>query len=237
MVNAFAYQKMSPLLAVAGFDDLDHGRFGTKATVRLRITAFFVKEIAVEDGFMRKCVGLFGTCGGSMWRQAFKERLDALGIPWYDPQVMPETHGRQSQESDMVLEKDHFQNDAVLLIKITGETTGTTSLLEVIAVTNQPNQFVVVQIDDLVVDQAADFSESPSVKDFVAKIEEILGKKGFKFGNPIEDATRCRCWVRKTIEQHPSPLVVCARNDDEAMSLIEKGWTFIHGVRLIHLSR
>ncbi len=70
------------------------------------------------------CIGLFGTCGGSRWRDAFIERYTALGIEFFNPQV------DDWKPEDAEIEAEHLAEDAIVLFPITGETYGTGSLAE-----------------------------------------------------------------------------------------------------------
>ena len=70
------------------------------------------------------CVGLFGTCGGSHWRDPFMEAYQRQSIKFYNPQVAdwrPEL---------AAVEAHHLANDAVILFPVTGETYGSGSLAE-----------------------------------------------------------------------------------------------------------
>ena len=73
---------------------------------------------------MKKCIGLFGTCGGSQWREPFIERYNREGIEFFNPQV------KDWKPEDAVIEAEHLANDAVILFPITGETYATGSLAE-----------------------------------------------------------------------------------------------------------
>lgn len=73
---------------------------------------------------MSLCVGLFGTCGGSRWRDAFMARYDELDITYYNPQV------DDWKPEDAEIEAEHLADDMVILFPITGETYGTGSLAE-----------------------------------------------------------------------------------------------------------
>lgn len=70
------------------------------------------------------CVGLFGTCGKSKWRDPFMEFYKNEGIPFFNPQV------DDWKPEDAVNEAMHLANDAVILFPVTGETYGTGSLAE-----------------------------------------------------------------------------------------------------------
>lgn len=70
------------------------------------------------------CIGLFGTCGKSTWRQAFMERYQGLGINFFNPQV------DNWKPEDAEIEAEHLATDEVILFPVTGETYGTGSLAE-----------------------------------------------------------------------------------------------------------
>lgn len=69
-------------------------------------------------------IGLFGTCGGSKWRDPFIEVYGRASIPFYNPQVI------EWKEEDAIIEAEHLANDEVVLFPITGETYGLGSLAE-----------------------------------------------------------------------------------------------------------
>ena len=73
---------------------------------------------------IQPCVGLFGTCGGSRWRDPFMKRYGELGIQFFNPQV------EDWKPEDAEAEADHLAEDAIILFPITGETYGTGSLAE-----------------------------------------------------------------------------------------------------------
>ena len=70
------------------------------------------------------CVGLFGTCGGSKWREPFMKKYVRLGINFFNPQV--DDWKPYSAE----IEAEHLANDRVILFPITSETYATGSLAE-----------------------------------------------------------------------------------------------------------
>ncbi len=70
-------------------------------------------------------VGLFGTCGGSKWREPFMAKYRELGIDFYNPQV--ENWDPSCAEE----EARHLAEDEVILFPITGETYAFGSLSEV----------------------------------------------------------------------------------------------------------
>jgi len=71
------------------------------------------------------CIGMFGTCGGSRWREdLFIPKYDELGIEWYNPQV-------ENWDPSMAdVEATHLANDAIILFPVTNETYGFGSLAE-----------------------------------------------------------------------------------------------------------
>ncbi|KWU23388.1 hypothetical protein [Burkholderia cenocepacia] len=68
-------------------------------------------------------IGLFGTCGGSAWREPFMAAYRELGIPFFNPQGDP-------NGSSTALEAWHLENDKVLLFPVTDESYGEESLLK-----------------------------------------------------------------------------------------------------------
>lgn len=69
-------------------------------------------------------IGLFGTCGGSMWRDAFIAKYSELGIDYFNPQVDNWT----PEMAD--IEAEHLVEDDIILFPVTGETAGLGSLAE-----------------------------------------------------------------------------------------------------------
>jgi hypothetical protein len=91
-------------------------------------------------------VGLFGTCGGSRWREPFIARFEALGIPYFNPQVENWTPALAEVEAW------HLANDALVLFSVTSETFAVGSLAEIgfsalSALRMNANRFVVLYID------------------------------------------------------------------------------------------
>lgn len=71
------------------------------------------------------CIGLFGTCGDSQWREPFVNTYNDLGIIFYNPQVDDWTPDCAVEEAE------HLANDRIILLPITSETYGFGSLSEV----------------------------------------------------------------------------------------------------------
>lgn len=74
---------------------------------------------------MSLCVGLFGTCGGSTWRDPFKKKYDEMGIEYFDPQV------DDWKEELAEIEATHLATDDVVLFPVLRETYGIGSLTEI----------------------------------------------------------------------------------------------------------
>ena len=161
-------------------------------------------------------VGLFGTCGGSRWRDSYKAKLAAMRLDCFDPQVMPETHGRAWCEADIENELRHLDNDDILLFKATGETASHVTLLEVLRAVHRPKQFVIVVIEDLAVDYR-EFDGDPCL----AAMEQALVGEGMLGFNPLRDAHVARTWTRKQVLASDSILVSLADNDDHALAMIK----------------
>lgn len=70
------------------------------------------------------CVGLFGTCGGSKWRDDFMAKYSAQGINFFNP------NKSDWKPEDAVEEAKHLADDDVILFPVTKETYGTGSLAE-----------------------------------------------------------------------------------------------------------
>ena len=71
------------------------------------------------------CIGLFGTCGTSTWRDEFVNRYEELGLDYYNP------NKADWKPEYAVEEAEHLANDKIILFPITKETYGTGSLAEV----------------------------------------------------------------------------------------------------------
>ena len=85
--------------------------------------------MSMSSGSSDICIGLFGTCGGSQWREPFKAKYVEAGllpeINFFDPQK-PDW-----KAEDAVIEAGHLANDRVIVFPITNETYAEGSLAEV----------------------------------------------------------------------------------------------------------
>lgn len=154
-------------------------------------------------------VGLFGTCGGSQWRETYKAKLAAMRLDCFDPQVMPETHGRAWCETDIENELRHLDADDILLFKVTGEATSHVTLLEVLRTIRRPKQFVIVVIED------------EAVLGHQITFDSDLSGKSMMPTNPLRDAQVARQWTRKQVSESGNPLVSLAQDDEHALALIK----------------
>ncbi len=98
---------------------------------------------------LQPCVGLFGTCGNSRWRDVFIQRYAQEGITYFNPQVEAGTGHAGLVDA----ENQHFVEDAIILFPVTDETTGQGSLAEIgfsiaNALRSNANRFFVFLIED-----------------------------------------------------------------------------------------
>ena len=71
------------------------------------------------------CIALFGTCGGSTWRDVFISEYEAEGITYYNPVVENWTPECAAEEAR------HLATDDIILFPVTDETAGFGSLAEI----------------------------------------------------------------------------------------------------------
>lgn len=70
-------------------------------------------------------IGLFGTCGGSKWRDKFIDKYEKEEIYYFNP------NKENWNPEDAKTEAEHLKTDEIILFPVTGETYGTGSLSEV----------------------------------------------------------------------------------------------------------
>jgi hypothetical protein len=73
-----------------------------------------------------RTVGLFGTCGGSTWRNSFIRLLEANDIAYFNPQLPEGTWTPEMAD----VEAWHLANDKLILFPVTDETFAFGSLAE-----------------------------------------------------------------------------------------------------------
>ena len=91
-------------------------------------------------------IGLFGTCGGSKWRDRFIAAYEAMNIPYFNPYV-PDWNPELAK-----VEAWHLANDSLILFPVTSETYAVGSLAEIgfsilSTINTNSHRFVIVFID------------------------------------------------------------------------------------------
>ena len=98
---------------------------------------------------MNLCVGMFGTCGDSKWREIFIQTYTQLGISFYNPQ-------RDDWKPECAVEEaEHLASDSIILFPVTSETYGFGSLAEtgfsiVQALKNDDRRDFIILVDNFV---------------------------------------------------------------------------------------
>ncbi|MDR0859833.1 MAG: nucleoside 2-deoxyribosyltransferase domain-containing protein [Candidatus Peribacteria bacterium] len=125
----------------------------------------------------KNCIGLFGTCGGSTWREGFMEKYRAFGIDYFNPQVDDWT------PECAVFEAEHLASDQIILFPITDETYGMGSLSE-----SGYSILNAISLDDR--------------RDFVILISPTV-KKELQEENPalFKESTRARALVKQHLKK------------------------------------
>lgn len=96
-------------------------------------------------------VGLFGTCGGSTWRNDFMTTYGEHGVEYFNPDAGDNWHPGMIED-----ENRHLREDEVILFPVLAETQGVGSLGEIgfsiqnviRNINNGSNQFLIIMIDD-----------------------------------------------------------------------------------------
>lgn len=125
--------------------------------------------------FFPICVGLFGTCGNSTWRERFMTRYKEEQVDYFNPQVA------DWKPEDAAIEAEHLVNDDIILFPVTGETYGTGSLAETgfsimqaIRSTTESTRFVVVYIEPLPADHLREGAEGPTAHKESARARALV---------------------------------------------------------------
>ena len=120
-------------------------------------------------------IGLFGTCGGSKWREPFMEEYRKRDIAFYNPQVEDWDPSCAEEEAR------HLADDEIILFPITGETYAIGSLSEV--------GFSILQAIRL--DDRRDF-----VVMIATKLDESLADKSL-----AKESSRARALVKQHLKK------------------------------------
>lgn len=109
----------------------------------------------------KPCIGLFGTCDKSTWRNEFITLYENLNIDYFNPQVENWT------DECAAIEANHLANDEIILFPVTDETYGIGSLAEI--------GFSIIQAAKL--DNIRDFIIfiDPKIDSLLSNIETNIG--------------------------------------------------------------
>lgn len=129
------------------------------------------------------CVGLFGTCGNSTWREEFIESYEDRGIHYFNPDAGDNWHPGMIDD-----ENRHLQEDDIILFPVLSETLGLGSLGEIgFSILNSirninegSGQYLIVMIDDDCVDAKATENE----KTLSIKTRKLVKSKLLKIKHP-----------------------------------------------------
>ena len=145
-----------------------------------------------------KTIGLFGTCGGSRWREPFIAAYDAHGIASFNPQVDNWT----PELADV--EAWHLANDQLILFPITSETFAFGSLAETgfsvqSALSLNANRFVVLYIEPDVSESLK--AQSPEQADASRRARKLAMAHLAKVTNPnVFVATSLPDMLKKSLQ-------------------------------------
>lgn len=95
---------------------------------------------------MKPCIGLFGTCGSSKWRDSFIKKYKMKNVEFFNPQK------DDWKPEDSAVEAEHLVNDDIILFPVTSETFGTASLAEtgysiLSAIRSNSQRYVIIFIE------------------------------------------------------------------------------------------
>lgn len=161
---------------------------GIKVENSKSITTTNIEEVENPEQVMKNkpIIGLFGTCGGSKWRDKFIESYSKKGIYYFNPNKTdwnPECAKAEAK---------HLAEDEIILFPVTSETYGTGSLAEVgfsiiQAIEKNRGARIVIMIDkqlDESLDNSIAKKESVRAR---AIISEHLAKTNYKNVYVTED--------------------------------------------------
>jgi hypothetical protein len=128
------------------------------------------------------CIGLFGTCGSSKWRDNFVKSYNEKNINYYNPNV-PDW-----KPENAIIEAEHLTTDSILLFPITSETYGTGSLAEVgfsvLQAVTEPEKCNVIFLIDKNLDE--NLKENPALHKESTRARTLVRehlKKNLTFSN------------------------------------------------------
>jgi len=136
------------------------------------------------------CVGLFGTCGNSKWRDDFIAEFDKLSINFFNPLV------DDWKPEDAEIEAKHLAEDDIILFPITSETYGVGSLSEV-----GFGVLSAIKLDDR--------------RDFVVMIDMNLSEELMKDADRAKESLRARALVKQHLKAQKLPNVYLVENVED----------------------
>jgi hypothetical protein len=145
------------------------------------------------------CIGLFGTCGNSKWRDKFISEFNISHITYFNPQI-----DNWTPECAEV-EAEHLANDDIILFPITNETYATGSLAEVgFSILNA------IRLDDR--------------RDFVVMIDKNLVEE---LNDPIarKESLRARALVKQHLKKLRLPNLYLVDSLDDMLYVASQLWT------------
>lgn len=160
------------------------------------------------------CIGLFGTCGGSQWREPFEAAYRERDIPCYNPQV------EDWDPSLAEIEAEHLAEDQIILFPITNETYAFGSLAE-----TGFSMLNAISLDDrrsFVIHIAQDIAPTDPKG---AKLDDQLNEDGSKNPNSQAKASlRTRALVKQHLKKLQLPNVYVVEELDEMLAVSLKLW-------------
>ena len=134
-----------------------------------------------------ECIGLFGTCGSSKWRDEFIEVFDNASIQYFNPMV------ENWKPEDAEIEAEHLAKDNIILFPITSETYGVGSLSEV-----GFGVLSAIKLDDR--------------RDFIVMIDMVLSDELMKDEDRAKESLRARALVKQHLKKQNLPNVYLVDN-------------------------
>jgi hypothetical protein len=127
-------------------------------------------------------IGLFGTCGKSIWRERFVNAYKERHIDFYNPQLADGEWTADRADEFVKIENKNLKTNEIVLFPVTDETTGQGSLAEIgfsilDTIRNLNDRYLIVFIDD-------DCKDPSATK------------------NQIEESKRSRKLVKSKVIQH-----------------------------------
>jgi len=162
---------------------------------------------------MANCVGLFGTCGNSKWRDKFMDDFESSTIDYFNPMV------DDWKPEDAAIEADHLASDNIILFPITKETYGIGSLSEV-----GFGVLSAIKLDDrrdfvVMIDQTLDSSLMPrdGWKDLeITPLEKDIERGLFERS---KDSLRSRALVLQHLKMQNLPNVYLVDNLEDMLNV------------------